>query len=290
MEGKSKVKMQKSKLLNFSVAKCLMFVFLVSCSLSLVTSAHAQLEIAETYDVPKEAVDGDIISYTDKKVVLSSREYDDKIFGAIETSPLVAYRRQDNTGLPVVRNGSAEINVTTINGPIKTGDFITSSSMPGKGEKAIVSGYIIGVALADFGDKDGEAVNYTPPSGEGGGGARQIRSGKINVAIKIEYAELNTARNANRLFDILNGALFQSVQDPEKFVNIIRYIAAGLAVLISFLIGFFTLARTIPKGIEALGRNPLARATIQFGIILNIIFTVGIALVGIVAAIILLRF
>lgn len=269
--------------------KLLFFAVLITCFLLLVTSARAQLEIAETFDVPQEAVDGDIVSYTDKGVVLSSREYDDKIFGAIETSPLVAYRRVDNSGLPVVRNGTSEINVTTINGPIKTGDFITSSSLPGKGEKAVVSGYIIGVALQDFSEQDGETVSYSPPQGDTGG-ARQVRSGKINVAIKIEYAELSSARNANRLFDILNGALFRSVQDPEKFVNIIRYIAAGLAVLISFLIGFFTLARTIPKGIEALGRNPLARATIQFGIILNIIFTVGIALVGIVAAIILLRF
>lgn len=280
--------------MQYIVCSKLKFLFaallLATCYLLLTTSAFAQLEIAETYDVPKEAVDGDIVSYTDKGIALSPREYDDKIFGVIETSPLVAYRRQDSTGMPVVRNGTVEVNVTTINGPIKTGDFITSSSMPGKGEKSIISGYIIGVALQDFKDTDGEAVSYTPPSGEGGGAARQIRSGKINVAIKIEFAELNTARNANRLFDIINGAIFRNVQDPEKFVNVIRYIAAGLAVLISFLIGFFTLARTIPKGIEALGRNPLARTTIQFGIILNIIFTVGIALVGIVAAIILLRF
>lgn len=265
---------------------CLFFI-LTPYFLILVPTASAQLEIAETFDMPEGASDGDIISYTDQGVVLSEREYDDKIFGVVETSPLMAYRRQDNTGLPVLRNGSAEVSVTTINGPIKTGDFITSSSLPGKGQKAVTSGYIIGVALSDFTEADGEAVDYNPPEG---GATKQVKTGKINVAIKIEYAELNTARNANRLFDVLNGALFRNVQDPEKFVNVIRYIGAGLAVLISLLIGFFTLARTIPKGIEALGRNPLARTTIQFGIILNIIFTVGIALVGIVAAIILLRF
>jgi F0F1-type ATP synthase membrane subunit c/vacuolar-type H+-ATPase subunit K len=291
---KSKVKSQMSKIRYFLSAGwriekyLLIVVLLVTCHLSLVTSVYAQLEIAETYDMPEGAADGDIVSYVETGIALSSREYDDKIFGVVETTPLVAYRRVDNTGEPVLRSGTAEVSVTTINGPIKTGDFITSSSLPGKGEKAVTSGYIIGVALADFGEQDGEAVDYTPP-GEGQQ-QRQVQLGKINVAIKIEYAELNTARNANRLFDVINGALFRSVQDPERFVNLFRYIAAGLAVLISFLIGFFTLARTIPKGIEALGRNPLAKTTIQFGIILNIIFTVGIALVGIVAAIILLRF
>lgn len=282
---------QSSKLLYFLTAfeKYLAVLFLVvSCFLFLVTSAHAQLEIAETFDVPENAVDGDIVSYADTGVKLSDREYDDKVFGIVETSPLVVYRRKDQTGQPVVRNGTTVVNVTTANGEIKVGDFITSSSIPGKGQKALASGYIVGVALEGFNGEGGEDVSFTPP-GEGQQ-PRQVKSGQINVAIKIEYAEIGTARNANRLFDILNGALFRSVQDPEKFVNLIRYIAAGLAVLISFLIGFFTLARTIPKGIEALGRNPLARTTIQFGIILNIIFTVGIGIVGIVAAIILLRF
>lgn len=263
------------------------------CLLTLITYAsiavlpvYAQLEVAETFDVPEGAVSGDIVSYTDKGVVLSNREGDDKVFGVIDTDPLIVYRRQDNSGMPVVRNGSTLVNVTTINGPIKTGDFITTSAMPGKGQKAVNSGYIVGVALQDFAETDGEAVNYTPE----GGAARQVRSGAINMAIKIEFAELNTARNANRLLDAVNAAFFRNTQNPEQFVNILRYILAGLAVLISFLIGFFTLARTLPKGIEALGRNPLARTTIQFGIILNIIFTVGIALAGIVAAVILLRF
>lgn len=277
-----------SFIVNRLSLKTIFLIFLLVTSyLLLVTSARAQLEIAETFDVPEKSVDGDILSFTDKGITLSEREYDNKIFGVIETSPLVAYRRKDSTGLPVVRNGSAEVNVTTINGPIKTGDFITTTSIPGKGQKAVTSGYIIGVALADFKETDGTAQEYTPP---GGGNKRQIKVGKINLAIKIEFAELNTARNTNRLLDSLNAAFFSSVQDPEKFVNIIRYVLAGLSVLISLMIGFFTLARTIPKGVEALGRNPLARTTIQFGIILNIIFTVGIGIVGIVAAIILLRF
>lgn len=250
-------------------------------------TVNAQLEIAETFDVNTEgAVDGDIVSYTDKGVILSERDHDDKVFGVIDNSPLVVYRRQNSTGMPIVRNGTIDVNVSTANGPIKTGDLITTSFFKGKGEKSTVSGYIIGVALQDFGEQDGEPASFTPAQG----GTQQVRVGKINMAIKIEFAELNTARSANRLLDAVNVAFFRNTQDPEKFVNILRYILAGLAVIISFAIGFFTLARTIPKAMEALGRNPLARATIQFGIVLNIIFTVGIALVGIVAAIILLRF
>lgn len=251
------------------------------------TPVLAQLEIVESYDVKTEgAVDGDIVSYTEQGLILSERELDNKVFGVIDENPVVVYRRQDNTGTPIVRSGTVDVNVSTANGPIKTGDLITTSFFKGKGEKSTQSGYILGVALQDFGEQDGEAASFTPPQG----GSQQVRVGKINVAIKIEFAELNTARSANRLLDAVNLAFFRNTQNPEQFVNILRYILAGVSVIFSFAIGFFTLARTIPKAMEALGRNPLARATIQFGIVLNIIFTVGIALIGIVAAIILIRF
>ena len=274
--------------IQYSVFRVILVLFLLStvyCLLS--TPVLAQLEIVESYDVITEgAVDGDIVSYTEAGLGLSERELDSKVFGVIDDNPLVVYRRQDNTGTPIKRSGTADVNVSTANGPIKIGDLITTSFFKGKGEKSPQSGYILGVALADFGEQDGEAASFTPPQG----GTQNVRVGKINVAIKIEFAELNTARSANRLLDAVNLAFFRNTQNPEQFVNILRYILAGVAVIISFAIGFFTLARTIPKAMEALGRNPLARATIQFGIVINIIFTVGIALIGIVAAIILIRF
>lgn len=266
--------------------KIFLFFLLTTFYLMLTTPSFAQLEIAESYSVPEGAIDGDIVSYTDKGIALSERELDNKVFGVIDTTPLIVYRRQDNTGMPVVRNGTVDVNVSTANGAIKTGDLITTSFFKGKGEKSTQSGYILGVALQDFGDADGETASFTPPQG----GTQQVKVGKINVAIKIEFAELNTARSANRLLDAVNLAFFRNTQNPEQFVNILRYILAGVAVILSFAVGFFSLARTIPKAMEALGRNPLARATIQFGIVLNIVFTVGIALIGIVAAIILIRF
>jgi F0F1-type ATP synthase membrane subunit c/vacuolar-type H+-ATPase subunit K len=280
--------MKKVFSMQYLVYSLLAMFLLLSTAYYILPTAHAQLEVAETFDVPPGSTDGDILSYSEKGIVLSTKENDEKIFGIIETEPLVAYRRNDNTGMPVIRNGTVDVNVTTINGPINTGDLVTSSVVPGKGERSKISGYIVGVAMESFSETDGEEFDYNPPAGTGQ--ARKVRTGKINVALKIEYSEITTARSANRLFDAINAAFFRNVNDPERFVNIVRYLLAGLAVVIAFLISFFTLARSIPKGIEALGRNPLARNTIQFGIILNIIFTVGIALVGIAAAIILLRF
>lgn len=262
-------------------------LFIIHYSL-FIPIAHAQLEVSDVYDLADDkAEEGDILSYTEKGLVRSDREYDNRMFGVIQKDPPVTYKRSDGSGTPVTRSGTVLVNVTTINGPIKVGDLITSSNMPGKGEKAENSGYVIGVATREFKEGEGTQTQYTANNGAIN---KQVSVGKIPVAIKIEFAEINTARSTNRLLEAVNQAFFRNVSDPEQFVNIVRYILAGLAVLFSFVIGFFTFARTIPKGIEALGRNPLARTSIQFGIIINIVFTIGIALIGIVAAVILLRF
>ena len=112
---------------------------------------------------------------------------------------------------------------------------------------------------------------------------------KIPVALKIEFAELSGARTPSRLFDSVNTALFANVKDPSKVAEIFRYVAAGAIVLASFAFGFFTFSRSVPKAIEAIGRNPLAEKAILFSVIINIFFTIITAAVGIFAAVLILR-
>lgn len=240
------------------------------------------IEVTNIYDVSdEEVVDGDILISTTDGIVRATREYDVRLFGVAQLEPAIAYRRVDGTGMPVARTGIALINVSTLNGQIKTGEYITSSEIPGKGQRAGQSGYVIGVALEDF---DGSTSSETAQAGE-----KTAQLGKIKVALKFEFAELTGSRSLNRTFDYLNNALFRNVQDPEQFTQTIRYIAAGLAVLISFAIAFATFARTIPKATEAIGRNPLAANTIRFSIMLNIAFTIGVGLVGVLAAVIIIK-
>jgi len=51
-------------------------------------------------------------------------------------------------------------------------------------------------------------------------------------------------------------------------------------VLISFTIGFVYFGRVTTRGVEALGRNPLASRTIQLNLALNLAFMIVIILVG----------
>ncbi|MBI3495521.1 hypothetical protein HY065_02750, partial [Candidatus Berkelbacteria bacterium] len=73
---------------------------------------------------------------------------------------------------PVALAGRVPINVTNENGPIKAGDYLTSSSTPGKSMKATAAGRVIGIALESFDGSDGKIVAfiqnfyYNPTSGQ----------------------------------------------------------------------------------------------------------------------------
>lgn len=238
------------------------------------------IEVTAIYEIAeKDAVEGDILKATDKGLVRTTIGFDNKMFGVIQDQPLLVYRTETQ-GKPVVRSGVAQVNVTTLNGAIKYGDYITSSSIPGKGQKALESGYTFGMALGAFDGK--EATQIDGPNGK-------VASGKIPVAMRIEYTELTNPRFAGRLFGFVGTTLLENVSDPKQIGTVVRFIAAGLVILLSFTFGFLTFSRSIAKSIEALGRNPLAKSTIQLTMVINIVLLIVTAVIGIVASILIIR-
>ena len=251
--------------------KVLFFLVLLSFILPFSTFTLAQaaapaIEIATIQELTdKEAVDGDIVSITDQGLVRSTNTGDIHLFGIVTDNPLAVFRAPGATGSALVRNGIAPVNVTEDEGAIKKGDYVTSSEKAGKGKKAIRSGYVIGQALSN------------------------ASGGRVVVALRIEYAEVTTPRSANRLFEMLGATFFKNVQDPSKFAEIIRYILAAIVVILSFLFGFLTFSRSIPKSIEAIGRNPLSRNAILISIVINVVLTIACGLIGIIAALLIIR-
>lgn len=239
--------------------------------------AFAQLSpgfnVASTYQInDREAVSGDIIiSAGERGLVRGDVTYDSRIFGVFVQRPTLVLKEAPSTGsgqvtsgLPIIRTGDTVVNVTDFNGEIKKGDFVTSSPVAGKGMKAGQSGYVLGIALEDakFGSQVQNFENKT------------IRLGTASVALRIEYAELTTARSSSRLLSQLNSAFFRNIQDPEKFTLTIRYIIAGIIAILAFAIGFFSVSRSVSKAVEAVGRNPLAKQSILASVILQIVLTI----------------
>lgn len=243
------------------------------------SSISAQgFNVASTYPITDNTVlSGDIlINGKEAGFVTSDVAYDTRIFGVMQDNPILVLR-QATAGAelkPVITFGDTTVNVNDYNGEIKKGDYVTTSPQKGKGMKAGDSGYVVGIALADanYGNQTVSVDN------------KSVRSGTVQVTVKPEYAELQSARNFNSFLTRLNDAFFKQVQNPERFTLIIRYLVAGLVGLIAFTVGFFAVTRSVSNATQAIGRNPLAKSSILVSLGLQ----VGVAVIGaLVAAVVI---
>lgn len=237
---------------------------------------HAQvnenISIGVANEVPisdKNVKNGDIISSTNKGYFLSKIPYDPLVIGVVSTKPAVSLNLDpgDSSSYPVVTSGNVLVNVTSVNGNIKKGDFIASSVVPGAGMKAKQTGYVIGRALEDY--------NSTNPK----------EVGSINIALNLHYS-YSSEKTAGSIRDIFNLSLLATYESPSA---VFKYVVAGIVIILAFLLGVFSFGRVANTGVEALGRNPLAGKMIQFGIVFNVLITLTIIAAGFGMAFLIIR-
>lgn len=237
----------------------------------LIHAQNSGINVSSGYEIADpEAVTGDILVYTNEGLKRTTTAYDKDTFGVLDEGAIFTLETDSTTEKPVTTSGIAQVNVTSAGGAIKTGDRITTSSIAGKGQKAIISGIVLGVAMAD----------YDGPSGQ---------VGQIPVTIAPTYLETTSARSTVQLFDKVGSSIFQNAQDPRNFGQLLRYFVAGLVALTGFVSSFLTFSGSVPKSIDAVGRNPLAKNSIYFAMGVNIVFSITITIIGIGAAFVILR-
>ncbi|QQS44667.1 hypothetical protein IPM65_03660 [Candidatus Roizmanbacteria bacterium] len=121
---------------------------------------------------------------TKASIKKTDMRYDDNILGIISTDPNQLYGDDgvfdpSENPVPVSLAGRVPTKVSLENGPIRTGDYITSSSTPGVGMKATRAGRVVGIALQDF---------------TGGSGNNQF--GKIVVFVNPTWYDPSTKLNS----------------------------------------------------------------------------------------------
>jgi hypothetical protein len=243
-----------------------------------ITATHVILE--------KDTLDGDIIALNDgrDKFIRANKPGDPKLYGVVfDNAPIIYRSIASESARPVARSGQIFVNMTTLGGDIKIGDYLTSSPVIGAGQKATdLSGYMIGVALGSFGSKDGKEVTYQ---------GKKYRVGKLKVAVGIGPASPIQNKTAGGLLGTVQQATInimtsiKSVRDLEK---IIRYILAVIIAAIAIYVSYRSFGQNITKGIEGIGRNPLAKVSIQSMIILNVVLLVIVALGGIILSLVII--
>ncbi|NTU74075.1 hypothetical protein HGB07_08095 [Candidatus Roizmanbacteria bacterium] len=221
-----------------------------------------------TINTDKEVLDGSIIASTERGYVLSQNQYQSTLTGVIAKNPAISFQDGSiNDKYPLVTSGEALVLVSLTNGSINNGDKITSSTIPGVGMKATKSGIIIGTAMEPFSGSDPKSTK------------------RIKVAVSIQYfTTLSTVRT--RLIDVFN---LSAVAASEEPLTVFKYVISALVVVVSFVFGFLSFGRVASRGVEALGRNPLAASMINIGIVLNVVITVAIIGSGLAISLLILR-
>ena len=232
-------------------------------------AASAGIGVARMVEAKsKDFKDGNVVSSSPGGAVLTTVPYDSQILGVIVRNAGITLSSQGvKNGIPVISDGTVYVLVSSQQGTIKSGDQLTSSTIPGVAVKATKSGYVLGSALEDYTISDPK------------------KTGLIAATLNLHYYN-SKPTFVGTLTDILKIAVLPTKDAPAP---IFKYIVAALVVLGSLTLGFISFGRTAAKGVEALGRNPSASAVIHLGIIFNVSIVIIIAGAGLLVAFLILR-
>ncbi|HVZ67680.1 MAG TPA: hypothetical protein VG917_05485 [Patescibacteria group bacterium] len=243
------------------VGVSVILIFITCISFARVANAETSLTDALGFGISvpinEKVVVGDIISSTYKGYSKSSKPYDTSIYGVVSKSPsvgLALFGSKNPTY--VVTNGQTVVRVSASNGPIRTGNLITSSSTPGVGMLGSQNGFALGVAMENYSEK----------------------------GVGLILVNVNPHFN-NSIITQIKTNLLQTVKSAEESaflspVEALRFVLSSVIALISFILGFAYFGRVAQRGIEAVGRNPLAGRLIEVSVIINVLITAAIILVG----------
>lgn len=236
---------------------------LVFSSLFTVRSIYAQnvptlggvavnIEINDT-----DVLAGDIISVTKDGFKRSTEEYDILMFGVVASAPILSVEPRGDNTRAVVSSGETQVRVSAANGNIEEGDLVTSSTTAGVGQKATKGGYVIGKSLQSYNGQEPGFVSVLIGPSFGGG------------------SNLSTAA----------GSLVDLVVNPD---NARLLFALILAVVILIGAAAATI-RLVTSGVTAVGRNPLARATIYRSMAISAVAIIVILILGIGLVVAIIR-
>ncbi len=166
-------------------------VFVFSHGINTVVGAY---DLAEDYPTRDDTLTpGDLVSLDtrEKGFVRKAQGRNDRdIIGIYSVDPALRLSQKDShidgaRAVPIALAGRVPVTVTLENGPIKIGDYLTSSMEPGKAAKANKPGRVIGRALGNYSGLEGEEPKVTVFLG-----LESIDWNDIQVA-QVEIEELN---------------------------------------------------------------------------------------------------
>ncbi|MCA9354892.1 MAG: hypothetical protein KC877_05210, partial [Candidatus Kaiserbacteria bacterium] len=130
-------------------------------------------DLAETYFSSAALETGEVVTLAGElSIERANRDSVLPILGVVSTKPGITLGADDvsltegETRYPVALTGRVPVKLSTENGPIKKGDQLMLSSLPGIAMKATGTGATIGIALEDFDDERMYSETYINQFGD----------------------------------------------------------------------------------------------------------------------------
>lgn len=158
----------------------------------------------------------------------------------------------------VASSGIISVVVSDQNGPIKKGDRITLSAIEGVGMKAQTSGWIIGIAQADFLPSSDSAKQLVTT-----GNDQQVGVALQEIPLLLSVSYYGSEQGTGVLGWLQNTAKAIAGHD----VPLERAIMAALVFAISIILLVVLIASAVKQSLIAIGRNPMANKKIAKSLI-----------------------
>jgi hypothetical protein len=110
-------------------------------------------DLAERYTSQDTLEAGEVVSldrFHAQNTKRSTIAYDQNVMGVVSTQPGFVAGAYTENSYPIALVGRVPVKVSTENGQIKAGDYLTAASIPGYAMKATVAGRVLGQAMEDF--------------------------------------------------------------------------------------------------------------------------------------------
>lgn len=184
----------------------------------------------------------------------------------------------------VASGGQNEVLVSTQNGVIKTGDYITISSLAGIGMKAgSKQQYVLGKALQGF---DGKTKTEGTATLTTNLGSKTVSLGRVPVELSIAH---NPLYQINHIAGVPNILARMAEVVTDRPVTAFRIYASLTVTILGLLIAGIILFAGVRTGMVAIGRNPLARKSIFRNLVQVTLMALIVFVISAIAVYLLLR-
>ncbi len=262
-----------------SLISFLIILSLLGVSAYLFNTVSAQVGQGINPVSDEGIVPGNIISRDSRTgfFYLSQTVDSPDVFGVIVERPLMTIIPDEESNVSVLRTGQARVNVVLKDGPIRTGDRIVTSDVPGYGMTAgSEHRNLVGIALEDLTESGATDIVFDIFD-------QEIPAGQLLVDLKIGATE-----GDEDIFPAEDEEDSVLEQIEHYLAMIARYMAAAMVALGAFYFAYYFFKANVKDGLSALGRNPLARQSIQKMMIFNMFLVILISVGGLLLSALIL--